>query len=217
MQALCLPGHGGAPDLPSEQWLEQLRRQLPEEPSIVVGWSLGGMLAMQLAALEPTRIAALILIGTTPRFRAAPDWPHGADEATFAAFAEGMAAGSVKMLGRFFALMFHGEELARSDYNEIARAAVDREHPPTAAGLAGGMELLATLDLRAMVPGIEQPVLVLHGDCDAIVPQAAGQWLAGQLPQAEFVPLDATGHAPFLSQSQQFNQTVEAWCQTISA
>jgi pimeloyl-[acyl-carrier protein] methyl ester esterase len=212
-----LPGHGGRHDAPPQSWLGDIAAQLPTEPAVLIGWSLGGMLALQLAAAMPERVAALALVATTPRFRTRGDWPHGCEDSTFRAFAQGVEAHSPKQLGRFFALMLQGDALPRRRTNELARAAIDRDQPPTPAGLAGGLELLETLDLRPQLAGIGQPAWVAHGDGDTIIPPAAGRYLAESLPHAAWQAFDHCGHAPFLTEAGIFNARLEAWCRNISS
>jgi len=206
---LNLPGHGGAVDAPADQWLDILVTQLPEAPCVLVGWSLGGMLAMQIARRFPARVASLVLIGTTPRFRAAEAWLCGCDDATFAGFTEAVASGSPRALNRFFALMLHGDVVPRSRYNELARQAVDRQQAATRAGLQAGLDLLARLDLREALPNL--PALLLFGADDAIVPADAGRWLAAKLPGAVVYDLEACGHAPFLTRPEQCNTILKEW------
>ncbi|WP_167632154.1 alpha/beta fold hydrolase [Mariprofundus ferrooxydans] len=210
---LNLPGHGGAMDAPADAWLDLLVAQLPDEPCALIGWSLGGMLALEIAHRFPDRIAALALIATTPRFRTDDAWSCGCDEATFAAFHEAVASASPRALNRFFALMLHGDDLPRSRYNELARHAVDRQCPATSSALSAGLALLASLDLRQSLALADLPVLLMHGEQDAIVPVAAGRWLAEQLPGAQAHYADACGHAPFLSQPERFNTILKEWWQ----
>jgi pimeloyl-[acyl-carrier protein] methyl ester esterase len=213
----ALPGHGGAADAPAGQWVDILAEALPETPAVLVGWSLGGMLALALARNHPGRVAGLALVATTPCFRDREDWAHGCDAATFQAFAQGVAGSSAKFLGRFFALMLQGDGLGRRDYNALTHTAVDRAHPPTQAGLAAGLDLLERLDLREDLATIGQPAWVAHGDNDAIIPAAAGRHLAESLPHASWYGFEACGHAPFLTQPESFNAQLEAWCRNISS
>lgn len=210
-QFLNLPGHGGAATAEPEAWCETLLAQLPEEPVTLVGWSLGGMLAMQLAAQHPERIAALALVATTPRFIIGPDWPHGSSDELFAGFRSAVDSGDARTLNRFFMLMLHGDNLVRSEYNRLARGAVDREQRPDPAGLAAGLSLLEQLDLRHTM--VARPALLIHGEADAIVPAGAGQWLAETLPHSASHILPDCGHAPFLSRPEWFNTTLRTWWQ----
>jgi len=208
-----LPGHGGAAD--SDDWITAVVSQLPNEPSILIGWSLGGILSMQIALAYPESVAGLVLIATTPRFRQGKEWEFGCSDEVFRGFEQGLHSNSAKTMGRFFALMLHGDPISRNDYNRIAREAVDRFLPPSNEGLERGLRYLAESDLISSAGAISKPALILHGSEDAVVPLTAGQWLAEKLPQAEFHRFEQCGHAPFLTQAELFNATLEAWCRKI--
>jgi len=208
---LNLPGHGGDADAKAEQWVDVIQTQLPDEPCTLIGWSLGGMLALQIAQRFPQRIAALALISTTPCFRQQSDWSAGCDDDLFAAFEDAVASQSPKLLNRFFGLMLHGDALNRRDYNDLAKQAVDREYSTSAQGLQGGLDLLASLDARAAIAALGMPTLVLHGQDDAIVSAASGRWLADTLPDNQYHQFQDCGHAPFLTRPEQFNTTLNNW------
>lgn len=208
---LNLPGHGGAPDLPAEAWLDHLAGLLPDRPCMLVGWSLGGMLAMQLAHRLPERVAKLVLIGTTPRFCAAEDWPQGCAQTLFDGFQAALASRSRRALNRFFRLMLQGDGLTQESYNRIAADAVDRAHPPTFEALQAGLDLLKRLDLRAIVPTLSMPALLLHGEADAIIDPACARWLADHLPNASCELIPACGHAPLLTQPASVNGRLKSW------
>jgi len=209
---LNLPGHGGEAAVAPECWLDQLVSRLPDGPCVLVGWSLGGILAMAIASRFPDRVAGLVLVGTTPRFCVGDGWEHGCDDAGFEAFHAAVVSTSARALNRFFGLMLHGDELPRSEYNGLARHAVDRTRPTSREGLADGLQLLASLDVRSCaLPDV--PVLLVHGEQDAIVPVAAGRWLEAQLPDVQAHYLDACGHAPFLTRPDTFNTMLKQWWQ----
>ena len=63
----------------------------------------------------------------------------------------------------------------------------------------GGLELLRQVDLRQHLAKITMPTLVVHGSDDAIIPIAAGRYLAATLPQALFHEVRDCGHVPFRS------------------
>ena len=60
-------------------WADDLARQLPDDATLL-GWSLGGQVAMRVALDHPHKVARLVLLASTPAFVAAVDWPsrHGA-------------------------------------------------------------------------------------------------------------------------------------------
>jgi len=197
---LDLPGHGGR--LNADACLQDVMQQCPkQQPFILIGWSLGGMLAMRLAVQYPERIKALILVNSTPSFRQRDDWLYGSDTPTFTAFEQGLATQASKTMRRFFALMFQGENLARETYRHIAEQGIDKQHPPSSYALKQGLHILSAWDLRSILPYITQPTCVIHGQQDAVIPVQAGQYLAKHIPDADFFPIDKAAHAPFLTHS----------------
>ncbi len=208
-----LPGHGQRSERPLEQWTNALCAR--ENPGILIGWSLGGLLAMQLALQQPERVRALVLVATTPCFCRRPDWPHACHDEVFAGFEQALATQSSTLMGRFFALMLHGDALSRQQYQHLARTSVDRRRPPTPRALATGLQILKQTDLRPRLSAIRCPVLIMHGMQDAIIPLAAASWLQQQLPRAELHTFDPCGHAPFLTHTDTFNRTLEDWCLNI--
>src|SRR5262249_22095280 len=78
-----LPGHGRSAS-PTAHTLEAItaavaravERESDNAPMLLLGWSLGGAVALQWAQSEPERVRGLLLAATTPCFVARPDWPH---------------------------------------------------------------------------------------------------------------------------------------------
>ncbi|THF63478.1 alpha/beta fold hydrolase [Pseudothauera rhizosphaerae] len=197
-----LPGHGDAPAVGSANlaaWTDRLAAGLPDGAT-VCGWSLGALLALDLAARHPRKVARLALIGATPRFVAADDWPHALDAATVTAFRSAFATDPAAVLRRFVALQVMGDA-RRRDVGAALTAALSTMEPDPAriTALADGLAILAGTDLRGTLPGIAQPALLLHGEHDALMPADAARWLAPRLPGARLEIMAHCGHAPFLS------------------
>lgn len=200
IHAPWLPGHGPAeaahgPDL--ADWTDLLVPNLPDQ-ALVVGWSLGGLIALDLARRHPRKVARLALIGATPRFVAGPDWANGLAEETVQGFREGFAADPASTLRRFVALQTVGDARRKSVALALSEAlpALGTERSPA---LAEGLRLLAEADLRDHLGDICQPVRLLHGEGDALMPATAATWLADHLPNARLSFFTDCGHAPFLS------------------
>jgi len=210
-----LPGHGGASDAVFEQWLQIVVDQLPKRPAVLVGWSLGGMLVMEVASRWPESCAAIALISSTPSFRLRDGWEYGCSQDVFSDFEQAVMSQSPKTMNRFFALMMIGDGLSRSAYNTLAREAVNRQLPTTAAGIKAGLELLSTIDLRDQLHALSMPTLIMHGKQDAIVPFSASRALAKALPDSQLKKFEACGHAPFLTQPEAFNISLNNWWQTL--
>lgn len=198
--APALPGHGEAapaagPELAA--WSDALLPQLPDK-CVLCGWSLGALLALDLARRYPERISRLVLIGASPCFVSQPDWPHGLDASTVGGFTRDFETAPDATLRRFIALQSLGDARRRAvlgGLNEALASPGEAQH----GALGNGLRLLADVDLRETIRGLRQPALVLHGAADALMPISAARWLAERLPGSHLAVFDDCGHAPFLS------------------
>ncbi|MBI4995586.1 MAG: alpha/beta fold hydrolase [Rhodocyclales bacterium] len=173
--------------------------------AIVCGWSLGAMRAIQKSGMAER----LILVGATPRFVQASDWPCAQPPELLDSFAAAVAADPQAALRRFAALMNQGDEHAR----EITRQAnaLLGEKTPDSATLAAGLAALRDTDLRKSAVAVRLPALLLHGERDPLMPLAAAEWLAGQMPDARLEVFAGAAHAPFLSQPDRFADLVRTF------
>ncbi len=206
--APALPGHAGRPAAAGsgvEAWADELVPALPEA-AVLVGWSLGALVALALARRHPARVSRLVLIAGTARFVAAEasadepteeSWPGLAAD-TVATFRSSFQTSPQAILRRFLALQCLGEADRRGTQEALADA-LDRPERP--AVLAAGLDLLARTDLRRELAHIMQPCLLLHGEHDALMPLGAAQRLARALPNARLQVLGGSGHALPLSRS----------------
>ncbi|MDX5363249.1 MAG: alpha/beta fold hydrolase [Pseudazoarcus pumilus] len=197
-----LPGHYGSasPGTTLHAWSNAVLATLPQR-CVLVGWSLGAMIALDLAARHPERIEQLVLFGASPKFVAAQDWPHGLDADTVRGFNDGFAQDAAATLRRFLALQALGEAQRRGVTHSLGRAvATPDEFNP--AALADGLTVLAISDLRALTAQLRVPTLLIHGHDDAVMPLAAAHWLENALPAARLEVLEGAGHAPMVSQPE---------------
>ncbi|MDD5296481.1 MAG: pimeloyl-ACP methyl ester esterase BioH [Rhodocyclaceae bacterium] len=195
-----LPGHGGrtsvAPyslDTLASTLLEELPRR-----AVLLGWSLGGMVAQRLAALAPDRVEKLILVGSSPRFCRDESWSDAMAPAVLDAFEAQMRGDAAATLHRFLAIQALGGEDARAQVSLLKRFLGERPLP-TEQTLRDGLALLRHGDVRPHLSEIRQPLCLIHGEQDGVVPVAAARRLAGLFPDAELHVLAGCAHAPFLT------------------
>jgi pimeloyl-[acyl-carrier protein] methyl ester esterase len=209
-----LPGHGRSVWLPERSSLEEQAAQISQTVGAitgecsVLGWSLGGQIALQLAAAgrahsagQPMPAAAvdrLVLIAATPRLTAGPDWPHGAPPERLAAQAEGLKTDYRRTVADFLELQVRGSAGGAAALDQLRAALFDHGYPSLAA-LARGLDLLRETDLRPLLPGIALPTLVIAGQYDRVTMPAASHALADGLPNARYLEIRRAAHAPFLS------------------
>ncbi len=197
----------------------RIRYELDGAPddAIVCGWSLGAMRVLQKSAVAG-RHHKLILVGATPRFVQAPDWPCAQPPEVLESFAAGVAANPQTTLRRFATLMNQGDEHAREIIRQLHELL--RERIPDTATLTAGLAELRDTNLEKSVVavcnaphGVRQPTLLIHGERDPLMPLAAAQWLAAQMPDARLEVFEGCAHAPFLSQPDRFAQLVREFAQ----
>lgn len=183
------------------QWLEGLGIAGLD----LLGWSLGGQVALRLAPRLGKSLGRLLLVASTPCFTAREGWSAGLPAVQVKAMARGLKRRYLDTLNDFFALQFQAGEVSAGHMEDIRAFAAPGEGAvlPSADTALAALETLQTVDLREELSGVETPALVLHGEGDEIIPPEAGRYLAAHLPQGRFVGLAGTGHAPFLSRPEQ--------------
>jgi pimeloyl-[acyl-carrier protein] methyl ester esterase len=195
-----LPGHGesrGEP-LPALAELAAGLADLFPGATHLCGWSLGAQVTMRWALDRPGHIRSLALIAATPRFAAGDGWKAGSALGDLKTFARALHADYRGTLDRFIALQAMGSPAPRTVVADFRRR-LARAAAPDPAALEAGLRLLATTDLRNEIGCLRQPTLILHGERDAVVPEAAGEWLAHTLPNGRLRIIPAAGHGPFVS------------------
>ena len=211
IHAPALPGHGGAFVASADvaAWADAIGSQLPPT-SVLCGWSLGGLLALRIARRRPERVERLVLIGCTPCFVQRDDWPSALPEGDVAQFQQSFEADPDGLLKRFHALQVVGDAQRKPTLRGLALArapAADADRPTMAAGL----EILRRTDLRAELPAIEQPVRVLHGAGDSLMPVDAAVAMSDALADGRLSVFDDCGHAPHLSRARDCAALIEGF------
>lgn len=179
------------------------RRQLG--PLTVVGHSMGGALALRLAADHPARVASLVVVDAAGILQRtafskhatvgqlpSEGWPDGLKE----------PAARLRDLGhllveRIFGLPFDPTELLRA--NEWLWPLVLRDRSSINAALA-----LVDEDFSAVVHTLPQPVHLIWGEADAVAPLRTGELLARRLPRAQLSTLPGVGHVPMAQATGEF-------------
>lgn len=158
------------------QWMDQLKL----EKMSIVGHSMGGRIAAELAADFPNRVDRLVLIDS-------PILPfqHGYTKQIW-----GMAR-ALRHFSRDFLPVLIGDTLQAGSLNVLRI----------------GRQLLLT-DRSHKLAAIQAPTLIIWGDQDTIVPLALGKALTQGLPHSQFVTLKGAGHVPMWEKAEEFNRIV---------
>lgn len=201
-----LPGHGRSRDsavpLTLEASAEAILAQVPDTAAWC-GWSLGGLVALHVAATRPARVSRLAMVCASPRFVRDEDgerngWRYGVSPEILQDFARGLRQDYRGTLERFVALEAFGSDHEKAEIRAL-RDALFARGEPAAHVLADGLALLETTDLRACLPELQMPSLWLGGRRDKLVDSRAMQLAAAHAPRARFECFEHAGHAPFLT------------------
>jgi pimeloyl-ACP methyl ester carboxylesterase len=193
--------------MPMRAFADAVRELLDElgiPRATVVGLSMGGLVAMELALAHPERVTGVVLAATTAapvtprggahppgdrrRDRARRDARGGARHGRPAARPAGRR--DPELLTHLFRMMFHA--------------------PPAgaAAALRGRAE---RPDYATLLRGLRVPALVIAGDHDPYAPEPVVEQLVGALPDPQVLRLAGTGHLPNMEAPEAFNAALAAF------
>jgi pimeloyl-[acyl-carrier protein] methyl ester esterase len=189
-----------------EDWLDELDATIAQD-CWLGGWSLGGMLATQLAARRGDRCCGLLTLASNACFVAREDWPLGMPESTFAGFRQGCSADAGATLKRFALLAAQGA----ADPRGIARLLVASAPQPRAEVLLASLDLLAVLDSRQAVQQFRGPQMHLLAAADALVPVSVSSALLGLQPDIEIGVLESASHAFVLERPHELAASIQAF------
>ena len=157
-------------------------------PLLLVGWSLGALLALQATLTQPQSVAALVLAGATARFTADDDYPGTSVRELRALRALCRRAPHDALAGFFERCL-----APRSDPAEVQRR-TQRACALPADDVQLGLDVLGRTDVRGELQRVRCPVRLVHGDTDGVIPAEHGQWLSARLPNAALHIVPGAGH-----------------------
>ena len=180
---------------------QKIAEMLPANAD-VVGWSLGGQVAMRIALDYPDIVRKLVLIGSTPCFVNKSDWLLGVTPEVFKGFASNVNADYQNTMMQFLTLQCMGASDTKSTVRQLRKKFAERPVPTTQT-MQKALNILLDTDLRTEVNNIRKSTLLIHGDRDTLAPVQAAHWMMQNLPKAYLRVISGASHAPFLSHSEQ--------------
>jgi pimeloyl-[acyl-carrier protein] methyl ester esterase len=193
-------------------WFANFLQGLPLRETLLVGWSLGGMLLLEaVSGLSDPSPGGLVLAGVAPVFTRRPDYPWGQPPGLVRAMRRALKHESGPVLAEFAA-----QCLAPGEAAFASRARQAFASPAGPETLAAGLDYLLLQDLRPLLPGLPSGAVVVQGQEDRIVDPAQGEFLTGHLPGARLNLFPGAGHLPFLTQAAAFNGILKQCLNTAS-
>jgi len=188
-------------------------QQAIKVPAIYIGWSLGGLVATQLALSFPEKVTGCVTVASSPCFlnktNEEPPW-QGILPKVLTMFYVQLAQDTKKTIDGFLKIQAMGSPQVRQHIKTIRDLVM--QHPlPTKQTLADSLTLLETVDLRENLPEISCPMLRLYGKLDSLVPKAVIEKIDHLAPCSQKHIFDKASHAPFISDVDEFNNIVHSW------
>ena len=189
-----------------DEWLDELDSTLPDNVWLG-GWSLGGMLASELAARRADRCCGLVTLASNPSFVSRPDWPTAMPSETFAAFVGGFRDAPNTTLKRFSLLCTQGAV----DPRPMAQLLLSGAPKAQLSTLLAGLELLEQMDTRPALQAFNGPQLHLFAGTDGLVPAEAAHALLALLPDIEVGLIEQACHAFLLEAPHELAAAIQAF------
>jgi len=186
-----------------EQRIDDVRAVMDaagSERAALLGISEGGATGVLFAATHPARVRSLVLYGAMGRTTEAPDYP-------WASPADALRESAAEFMAPYWGRQAEGVvELFTPSLADDPRAAEFAARMQRSAASPGMvqkiLEMFLDIDVRAVLPTIHVPTLVLHRRGDRVVNRRAGRELAAHIPGATFVELSGIDHLPWAGDSE---------------
>lgn len=177
------------------------------EAHLLIGWSLGGQLALRAIATGMIAPKKLVLIAAPYQFVKSPVLPIGMPADTFATFKQNYANNPIATLNKAWALIAKDDDNAHHVRERLA--AQDKEqlsHYPWEAWLT----ILEQYNCRNLYLDEAPETLIIHGDKDYVVYPQQSEKMLTILPKATLHTLKGCGHAPHWHNSQHIQELIAA-------
>lgn len=176
------------------------------ERAWLFGASAGGTMALDVALRQPQRVAGLVLFGTSASGRWSAETPWGLKREALDAWLERLSDPAHYHEGlRRFAPSAADDPHVQAWFARLLRNAASR------GGVRELLRAFHATDVQARLHEVRLPTLVLQRRGDRIVPQAAGEQLAREIPGAELALLDGADHFLWHGDSGTVTDAIEAF------
>ena len=208
-----LPGFGRSPIPGGEYDLHYLTEQVlavAPKNAIWLGWSLGGMIALNASIRFPERVCGVITVATTPKFIADEHWTQALNGDVLSRFRELLLEDWEGTLIRFLALQCKDSTTIKEDIRFLKEIVFFHGHPSSKA-LRCGLDVLKSVDLLDDLASIQVPTLYVLGENDNLVPVGIRRELKKRQPAAEIAVIKGASHVPFISDQSAFLTAIDGF------
>lgn len=177
----------------------------------LMGWSLGSLVAMDIAADNMFEIERIILIGGTSRFtqNSSENYNCGWNEHIVHKMMCSLKKSPQNTMSSFYKKMFSISEIGNGFYEHFIKELMPVSTP--LGSLALGLEYLIKTDFREKISNIEIPALLIHGCNDLICPVSSSEYICNHLKKSKLALFEQIGHMPFYAKPEKCCKTIDAF------
>ena len=221
LYALDLPGYGESINISTDGYdiaavSAMVSKQL-RPATVLIGWSMGGLIAQQIADTGNDNVLACIHICSSPKFVQETNWA-GIKPEVLAMFTDAIKHDHVALLKRFLAIQCLGlaqpKQQLKVMFDAISEYPLSSPHH-----LQNSLRLLIETDLRpaAILDSPKVPrSLRIFGGLDTLVSAKNIDKIKGFYPQDDIVLIQKASHAPFISHQVETFEAIENFIHSLS-
>ncbi|KFN03072.1 alpha/beta fold hydrolase [Bacillus clarus] len=171
------------------EFVERVIEAAKDQNAILIGWSLGALVALQ--SCDRVRTKGMVLIGGTAKFTIDDDYISAWNTSFVERMKRNVARRKEETLDRFYKSMFAKNELKESERFEKI---TERFKGDSIQSLQIGLNYLIEADMRNALQRVKVPMLLLHGEHDGICPLSAAHYIR-ENTSASLKVVNGAGHA----------------------
>jgi pimeloyl-[acyl-carrier protein] methyl ester esterase len=210
-----LPGMGGSSSISPytlDNIAKEIKANVPIKKFNILGWSLGGQVAMSLAIRMPEFVEKLILMSTTPCFVEKKDWPYGVNKQFFSNFELETKQNLNNTLLKFFLIQTRDINDSKNVMRFLKNTFIEIRDD-NKSSMQSALNVLKETDLRNEVKKIDKPTLIIAGDKDRLTSSKASIWLYEKIKGATLKEIKGANHMPFISHRETMIESVKKFLQ----
>jgi pimeloyl-ACP methyl ester esterase len=183
--------------LTSSEWIQYLD-EIIKPNTLLIGWSLGGMLSLEYAHQHPEKVLGLCTLQMNPKFVTGSGWSSAMEPGAFQEFKQ-LAECDAKSMTKRFGFLVTAKGLdGLGDLKKLKQNFTVSTIPPVDV-LQNSLELLETLDTRAKLGTLRLPQLHIYGENDQLVPKATAKQVEVLNDQVHIELIEGVSHFPCYS------------------
>ncbi len=191
---------------------KEIKANVPIEKCNILGWSLGGQVAMNMAIRMPEFVEKLILMSTTPCFVEKKDWPYGVNKQFFSNFELETKQNLNNTLLKFFLIQTRDINDSKNVMRFLKNTFIEIRDD-NKSSMHSALNVLKETDLRNEVQKIDKPTLIIAGDKDRLTSSKASIWLYEKIKGATLKEIKGANHMPFISHRETMIESFKKFLQ----